>query len=613
LPEYMIPAAFVSLAELPVTANGKLDRQALPAPVVSSGEQRVLHTPVEEITAGLWAELLGLAYVGPDDNFFELGGHSLIGAQLISRLRQTLEIDLPLRVLFEAPTVAGLAAEIERLRRGDGGPALPTITSFRQDRSSPPPLSFAQERYWAGRHLEARSVASTIPTLMHLVGPFDGVCLRRAIAAVVDRHELLRTSFRDGPEGPVQVIHPAVPVALPEVDLERLGAAEQRAEVQRFSILDGRLHFDYERPPFFRSTLFRCGTEEHILLFTIHHVALDWWSRSVLLREVSALYLAFRAGQPSPLPPLVAQFQDFARWQRRLSREEAQASQVTFWREHLSGAVPIDLGNLREPGDLRSGRPHPSKRTFTAGSEVIQVPEELERQLDLFSAQQGVTLFMTLLAAFKALLHDETGQDDLVVPCSFANRNQLETESLIGNLATGLPLRTRLSGVRTFRELLQQVRDVTLLAHDHPDIFWEPVVEGMSFLEEGDRGGLTTFRILFLLIKEPPPGAQVASDLRFSRLPVDTGKIRLDLSLRFSQSAQLTGRFRYNRDVLDKARVLSLRDRYLRILAAIVADPERPLSELPLASHPVSQELGTQDLAILPGEHQLQEVVEEAR
>ncbi|HKH43167.1 MAG TPA: condensation domain-containing protein, partial [Thermoanaerobaculia bacterium] len=354
--------------------------------------------------------------------------------------------------------------------------------------------------------------------------------------------------------------------------------------------LDGRLHFDYERPPLFRPTLFRCAAEEHVLLFTIHHVASDWWSGSVLIREVAALYLAFHTGQPSPLPPLAAQFQDFARWQRRLSSEEAQASQVTFWREHLSGAVPIDLG---------AGRPHPRKRTFTAGTEEILVPEELERQLDALSTQQGVTLFMTLLAAFEALLHSETGRDDLVVPCSFANRNQLETESLIGNLATALPLRTRLSGVRTFRDLLQQVREVTLLAHDHPDIFWEPVVEGMSFLEEGDRGGLTTFRILFQLIKAPRAAqaqAQAASDLRIAQLPVDTGRIRLDLSLFLSQADRLTGRFRYNCDVLDQARVLGLRDRFLRILAAVVADPECPLDELLL---PVPQELGTRDLAVV--------------
>jgi amino acid adenylation domain-containing protein len=607
LPKYMIPAAFVVLDALPLTPNGKLDSRALPAPVVTGGEQRALRTPVEEITAGLWAEMLGIAHIGPDDNFFELGGHSLIGTRLISRLRQTLGIGLPLRTLFEAPTVAALAAEIERLRRGSSR-ELRTITSFRQDRSSPPPLSFAQERYWTGRHLEARSVAMTIPMLLHLTGPLDRDCLRQAIAAVVDRHELLRTSFRESPEGPIQVIHSTVPVAFPEVDLARLGAAERMAEVRQFSILDAQTNFDYERPPFFRSTLFRCAAEEHILLFTIHHVAADWWSTSILMHEVSASYLAFRAGEPSPLPPLIVQFQDFARWQRSLSLEEAQASQVTFWREHLSGAAPVDFG---------AGRPRPRKWTFTAGSVEIEVPKELERQLDALSAQQGVTLFMTVLAAFKALLYSETGQDDLVVPCSFGNRNQLETESLIGNLATGLPLRTRLSGARTFRELLQRVRDVTLLAHDHPDIFWEPVVDGMSFLEEGDRGGFTTFRILFFLLKvpaeapAPPPSPVSSSGLRITLLPVDTGKIRLDLSLRLTQGARLAGHFRYNHDVLDEERVLSLRDRFLRILAAVVADPECPMADLLLVD-PVPQEPGTREL-ILSGDHEFQPEVKEAR
>jgi aspartate racemase len=296
------------------------------------------------------------------------------------------------------------------------------------------------------------------------------------------------------------------------------------------------------------------------------------------------------------LPPLAAQFQDFARWQRRLSAEEAQASQVTFWREHLKGAVPVDL---RDPGH---GQPLPRERTFAAGTEEMWVPEELERQLEALSAQQGVTLFMTLLAAFTALLHLETGQDDLVVPCSFANRNQLETESLIGNLATGLPLRTRLAGVRTFRELLQRVREVTLLAHDHPDVFWEPVVEGMSFLEEGDRGGLTTFRILFQLVKvprtaQPQPQAQaeLPADIRITPLPVDTGRMRLDLTLFLFQADRLAGRFRYNRDVLDEARVSALRDRFLRILAAVAADPEHPLDELP----PAAPEPQERDLEIL--------------
>jgi amino acid adenylation domain-containing protein len=576
LPFYMVPTAFVRLDKLPRTANGKIDRRALlriTPEVGAAAVQTPPRTPAEELLAGIWSQVLGVEQIGVEQSFFELGGHSLLATQMASRVRDVLGVELPLRSLFVTPTLEGLAAEIERLRAG--APELPTIASFRHDRSTPPPLSFAQQRYWTGRHLEARSVASTIPMLMRLAGPLDVLCLRQAIAAVVNRHELLRTSFREGPDGPVQVIHPTVPLALPEVDLLQLGAVERLAEVQRFSVVDGRLHFDYERPPLFRATLFRCAAEEHILLFTIHHVASDWWSGSVLQGEVAALYLAFRAGRPSPLPPLPAQFQDFARWQRRLSAEEAQASQVTFWREHLRGAVPIDL---------RAGRPRPLRRTFTAGSQEIWVPQDLERKLEVLSARQGATLFMTLLAAFTALLHGETGQDDLVVPCSFANRNQLETESLIGNFATALPLRTRLSGARTFRELLQRVREVTLLAHDHPDIFWEPVVEGMSFLEEGDRGGLTTFRILFQLVKVAPAGqAPAVSDLRMTRLPVDTGKIRLDLSLFLSQADRLAGRFRYNRDVLDEARVLAMRDRLLRIVAAVADDPDCPLAELPLA------------------------------
>ncbi len=594
LPEPMLPAAFVLLDALPLNANGKLDIQRLPPPEAArgaaAGTLSAPRTPLEERLAAIWAELLGLARVGVDESFFDLGGHSLIGAQLISRLRQVLEVDLPLRLLFEAPTVAAMAVEIELLQRGAGARELRTIASFGEVRDSPPPLSFAQERYWSGRHLEARSVASTVPLLMHLQGPLDLVCLRQAIAAVVERHELLRTSFQDGPAGPTQVIHPMVPLHFPIVDLGRLGAAERMAEVRRFSIVDGRLHFDYQRPPLFRQTLFRGAADEHILLFTIHHVAADWWSGSILIGEVSALYLAIHERRPSPLPPVVAQFQDFARWQRRLSQEEAHASQVTFWRDHLHGALPIDLN---------PGRPRPQKPTYTAAVEEVHVPADLEKELDAFSARHGVTLFMTLLAAFKALLHHETGQDDLVVPCSFANRNQFETESLMGNLAVNLPLRTRLAGVETFRDLLQRVRHVTLQAHDHPDIFWEPVVAGMSFLEEGDRGGLTTFRILFQLIKAPPT-AEAASDLRITQLGVDTGKIRLDMSLFLTQDNGLSGRFRYHRDILDKPRVARMRHRFLRILAAIVADPDRPLADLAQApADPIPQEPIPQADAVL--------------
>jgi hypothetical protein len=308
-----------------------------------------------------------------------------------------------------------------------------------------------------------------------------------------------------------------------------------------------------------------------VLLFTIHHIAFDGWSHAVLGGELSALYSAFRAGRPSPLPPLAAQYQDFARWQRQTLDGEALASQVSFWREHLRGATSLDLG---------AGRPRPAQRSFKAGFEMLTVPRELERRLEALSAAQGVTLFMTLFAAFNALLHLETAGDDIVVICLFANRNQAEVENLIGNFYAGLPLRTRLTGESTFRELLEQIREVTLAAHENPEILYEKVFEGLGIQDKEDRGGLETFRVLFQLTKIPSAGPAAADDLRMVRLPIANEGIRKDLSLFLTQGDQLGGRFKYNRDVLDQERVIRLRERFLRILATAAADPGRPVAEL---------------------------------
>jgi acyl carrier protein/NRPS condensation-like uncharacterized protein len=573
LPEALVPSTFVVLDALPLTPNGKVDRRALARLEVeipsSSGEARELRTPVEEIVAGLWAEVLGVPRVGPDDSFFQLGGHSLTGAQMVSRLRETFRVELPLRVLFEAPTVAALAAEVERRRRGDYAPDHPSIASFRQDRSAPSPLSFAQERFWAGRHAEARSVASTIPMLFLLDGDLDLPCLRRALQEIAGRHEVLRTCFREEAGEPVQIVLPAVRVELPVVDLEPVRALEQRREIERWSNFEAQRHFDFERGPLFRLTLFRCAERQHLLLFVVHHIAFDGWSRSVLLGELAALYDAFRAGLPSPLPPLATQYQDFARWQRHRLQGETLEREVGFWRDQLRGAIPVRLGDGVQPA-------HP---TFEAGIEVFTVPAELERRLEAFAAEQCATLFMTLLAAFKVLLHAESGRDDVVVTSLFANRDQLETEGLIGNFFAGLPLRTRLDGACTFRDLVVRVRDVTLAALEHPDILYEPVMEGLSFLAPGERGGLATFRIMFQLGKFPP-AEQALSGLTLVRVPFDTGKMRLDLTLFFSQSDRLVGRFKYNRGVLDAERVIRLRDRLLQILVKGIEDPACPLLEI---------------------------------
>jgi FkbH-like protein len=514
----------------------------------------------EERLARLFAEVLGIERMGAHDSFFDLGVHSLPAAQVISRIRETFGVELTLRSFFAAPTLAGLATEIERRHGSGGAPRRPAIADFRQERGSPPPLSIAQEHFWLGRRLEARSVASTIPVLLRFEGDLDVACLGRALREIVDRHEVLRTSFREDASGAVQVIHPEVAVHLSVVDLERV---PPREEIRRWSTLDGRTHFDFERAPLFRLTLFRCAAREQILLFTVHHIAYDGWSDSVLLGELAALYAAFRGGRPSPLPPLSNQYQDFARWQRRTVTGEALENQVAFWREHLHGARPLDF---------RGDGPPPLHPTFAAGLEAFTVPAELERRLEAFAAEHQVTLFMMLLAAFKALLRRETEQDDIVVTCLFANRTQVEIENLIGNFFTALPLRTRLSGAGTFRELLARVRDVTLAAHEHPDFLPGRVMEGRA-----------PFRIMFQLAKLPPAGLDLPG-LKVVRQPFDTGKIRQDLTLFLTQSDRLAGRFKYNRDVLAPERVAGICAGFLHILAEIVADPGREVVELARAS-----------------------------
>jgi acyl transferase domain-containing protein len=576
------PAAGGGVAALPTAAPGVSELlprlEGEPAPEELHPRPEGLATAYAEPAgeaetrlAELWRELLGIHRVGRHDNFFELGGDSLLAAQLLSRIRSAMGSDVALRTLFEAPSLAALAVEIG-LRRTPGGPVSPSIADFRQDRSSPPPLSFAQERFWAGRRAEARTGSpNTLPTLVLIEGALDLSCLRRAVAAIVDRHEVLRTSFRDGAAGPVQVVHPALAVELPVVDLERLAPAGRMPEARRLSALDIESHFDYERVPLFRLTVYRFAERESVLLFTVHHIAFDGWSQAVLAGELAALYGAFRAGRPSPLPPLAAQYQDFARWQRQTLAGEALASQVAFWRRHLAGASSLDLG---------AGLPRSGRRTFRAGFEAVEVPQELERKLEGLAAEHGVTLFMTLFAAFNALLHLETREDDIVVICLFANRNQAEIENLIGNFYAGLPLRTRFSGAGSFRELLERVREVTLAAHEHPDILYEQVFAGLGFEDREDRGGLETFRVLFQLTRVAPPGKGGPGDLRMTQLPIANETIRKDLSLFLAQAERLTGRFKYNRDVLSPERVARMRERFLRILAAAVADPSRPLDEL---------------------------------
>ncbi|HEV2845896.1 MAG TPA: amino acid adenylation domain-containing protein, partial [Thermoanaerobaculia bacterium] len=356
LPDYMVPAAFVRLESLPLTTNGKVNRRALPAPVWHAGGEDYLapRTPVEEILAGVWAELLGVERVGADADFFELGGHSLLATRVTSRLRAVLGVELPLRDLFEAPTLAGLAARVEAARRANALPPAPPLLPVSHEGALP--LSFAQERLWFIDQLQPGSPLYNVTAALRAEGPLDSRVLALTFGEVARRHEALRTVFAESDGAPVQVILPAEPFQLPVVDLSALPADAREEEARALAAAEAARPFDLARGPLLRALLVRLAESDHAVALTLHHIASDGWSLGVLVREVAALYEAFAARRPSPLPPLPVQYADFAVWQRSWLRGEVLEGEIGFWRCQLAGLPPF----LALPTD----RPRPAAQSY---------------------------------------------------------------------------------------------------------------------------------------------------------------------------------------------------------------------------------------------------------
>ncbi|HYG65509.1 MAG TPA: amino acid adenylation domain-containing protein, partial [Thermoanaerobaculia bacterium] len=416
LPSYMVPADFVSLAALPLTANGKVDRRALPEPPrpVSSTvtNRRWPRDPQEVLLAALFAEVLRLDRVGIDDDFFALGGHSLLATQLVSRVRQSLGVELPLRALFEEPTVADLAAVIARTAREE----LPPVEPAQRDR--PLPLSFAQERLWFLDRFEPGSAAYNMPAAVRLTGRLGVPAFAAALGEIARRHEALRTTFGTGADGaPVQEIAPWEPLPLPVLDLSGLPSAVREEEARRLAVEEARRPFDLARGPVLRGGLVRLGEVEHLAQLTLHHIAGDGWSMGILIRELTVLYGALLEGCPSPLRELPLQYADFAVWQRGWLAGERLAAEIAHWRERLAGAPPAL--------DLPSDRPRPAVRTSQGASLPFALPADLSRELRALSRDRGVTLFMTLLAGLQTLFARYTGQIDVSVGTPIAGRHHL--------------------------------------------------------------------------------------------------------------------------------------------------------------------------------------------
>lgn len=574
LPDYMVPSAFVVLEELPRTISGKIDRRALPAPgsllAARQREYVAPRTQVEQVLAGVWATVLGLEQqVGINDNFFELGGHSLLAMQLLSRVRDALQVELPLRSLFESPTVAGLATLVETASSTIKSPPFKRIS-----RNGPLPVSYAQERLWFVDQLQPDSAVYNLPAAVRMTGNLNIGALEQALSEMVSRHEVLRTTFTSVSGEPMQVIHDATRVELPVIDLEILPERDREPEVDRLAAEEAKRPFDLGRGPLMRVSLLRLSEREHVVLLTIHHIISDGWSMGLLVREVEALYEAYSRGEQSPLPSLPIQYADYAAWQRELLQGEALESQLNYWSEQLRGAPPV----LELPMDhARSG-----VQTFRGGREQLTLSKELSDSLKQLSRREGVTVFMTLLASFKVLLSYHSGQEDIVVGTDIANRNRSETEGLIGFFVNQLVLRTDLSNDPSFRELLRRVREVTLSAYSNQDVPFSKLVEVLK--PERKLNCNPLFQVLFVLHDEPTFDLGDAADFSgpvMTALAVAEETAKFDCSFHAWESPDgLEGVFKFNSDLFAQTTFTRMARGLKKLLGQLLAEPDTRLSEL---------------------------------
>ncbi|MGE0127962.1 MAG: amino acid adenylation domain-containing protein [Blastocatellales bacterium] len=600
LPHYMTPSAFVMLDTLPLTPNGKVDRKRLPAPDVvgleRAGDLIAPRGPIEESLAPMWADVLGLDQVGVDDNFFDLGGHSLRATQIISRVREAFQVELPLRAFFESPTVAELARRIEAARQTENDLQAPPIQPVSRDEDLP--LSYAQQRLWFLDQLSQGRGFYNIPAAIRLSGRLNVAAMEASLNEIAQRHEALRTTFSNVSGRPVQVIAPAAPFNLQLMDLTNLSQPERETKLRQLITEEARRPFDLARGPLFRVTLARLEDEENALVCAMHHIISDGWSIGVLIKEFAALYQAFIRGEKPALPALPVQYADFAHWQRQWMQGEALERELSYWREQLSGSLAV----LELPTD----RPRPAAQTYRGAALPIRIPAELSARLKDLSRREGVTLFMTLLAAFQTLLHRYSGQDDILVGSPIAGRTRAEVEGLIGFFVNTLVLRGDFSDDPTFREMLRRVRQTTLDAYSHQELPFDQLVEALQPQRALSHAPL--FQVMFVLQNTPRQALQ-APGLSLSAMPVEAKTAKFDLTLALTDTEQgLSGSLEYNTDLFEAATINRIAGHFQTLLESVTANPKARVSALPLMTEPETKRLlveWNQTAREFPGEQTL--------
>ena len=585
LPTYMIPSNYIMLEEFPLTPNRKVDRKALLIPYninQISNQILDLYTPprtvTEEIVTGIWAEVLNLQQtkISIHDNFFELGGHSLLATRAIAQVRQTFSVDLPLRSLFEKPTIAEFALDIEAATRNLTVPPITPIP--RQDNL---PLSFAQQRMWFLCQLEPDIPYYNIPAAVRLTGSLNIDALQQSLNDILGRHETLRTAFFTVDGQPIQKINSVDSLHLSIIDLSNIAELIQETQVKELARVEAMQPFKLDSSSLLRVKILRLSDTDHVVLLTFHHIIADGWSIGVLVRELGIFYQENKLfpvpRSPFPLKELPIQYVDFAVWQREWLQGEVLENQLNYWREQLQDAPTL----LELPIDYS----RPAVRSLKGESYTFQISPELTTALKRLSQKSGCTLFMTLLAAFKTLLYRYTGSEDIVVGTSIANRNHSEIEGLIGFFVNTLALRTNLSGNPTFEELLNRVREISLGAYAHQDLPFEQLVDSLQL--QRSLSYTPIFQVMFVLQNAPMEAVEIEG-LRWKPLESNSNTAKFDLTLSMHETSEsLTGVLEYSLDLFKSETVERIAGHFQTLLNAITTQAEQQISQLSISELPI--------------------------
>ena len=570
LPEYMQPAAFTILESFPLTHNGKVNRRALPQPDFEQHDQPVkvsASTPVQELLLSLWQDVLGIENISINDNFFHLGGHSLLATQLVSRIRDAFDVEVPLRKLFEQPTIAFLAQLIGELKQTDRGYSIPVLEAT--ERPDAVPLSFAQQRLWFLDQLQPGGVFYNIPAAFRIEGDLNVQALEKSLQTIAQRHEILRTTFADEHGKPVQVIHDADGLPFSHQDFSAMPEAEQEERIKE-AIKAGTRHvFNLASGPLWIAALYTLNDRRHIFTITLHHTIADGWSMGVFISEMAELYQAFCLDKPSPLPALDVQYADYAIWQQKWLQGDILEKQLDFWQRTLGKNPPV----LELPYD----HPRPAVQTFNGAALSRPLPTELARRIRSESASMGVTPYMFMLAAFQTLLYRYSRQDEIIVGSPIANRNYSGTEKLIGFFINNLILKSDFSDTPDFENLLFDVRDRMLDAYAHQDVPFEQIVDAL--VTQRDTSHSPIFQVMFVYQNLPKTALDV-SDIRLEALENESTTAKFDLSVTISPAERMALEFEYNTDLFERATIENMMQHYENLLSVVLDDMEIPVDEI---------------------------------